>query len=338
MSSPNTTYKVNVYHDETKSVGDGKWRGHILFFVPVEIVQSVSTPLFGDSSRIYKPYHEFFASLIEIREKYGVDRKFHFTDISGRKWYPADAATREVLGTTADALRSKRSTHFDFPLCVKFAVMFYKKSSELDLYGGKDRKEQKYRHDETILRILLKGALHSLYDENCPVTVRKLVTDGSPGHRPLDMHRIIWQLNVDYLYGRTQLRNHIHFDENAQIEHLSSDHKVCGIDSDHFKSAHMLQVADLVLGAVIRSCWTDINPAKMIPKLYSRVPAKKDIISYPIYDVLNKVHRKSGFRHSGHFGSFNINLIEFSESEVNFRNVNSNKTTISDDNLELSFE
>lgn len=118
----------------------------------------------------------FFDELKRCRQEFACDGKLHFAEISGQTWTKYDSAYHKVVALAVDALRSKSSQAFSCPLSCKVAAIFYPKGADWNIYGGDSRKEQKLRHDETLLRILLKGACHYLYDDSNPIEVVKVVS------------------------------------------------------------------------------------------------------------------------------------------------------------------
>lgn len=160
-----------------------------------ESIETVSmTPMFGEWREAYTPIAELGRRLSQLRSAAGEERKFHFTDISGRKWYSSDTLVRAYCDVAVDALRSKRPNIFSSPLHCKMAILFFSAKTDLTLYGGVARKEKRLRHHETVLRILLKGALHYLYPEEDTILVKGILSDGDPFHRELDDSRIIWRI------------------------------------------------------------------------------------------------------------------------------------------------
>ena len=313
--------QVVIYHDETKNVVGRNFKGHILYFVPLRLISMTSMPLLGDEIVEYFPQKELFQKIEEIRRDFDCHGKLHFTEISGKRWTKYDLAYRGVVEVSVDSLRHKGQLFFPHPLNCKIAVMFYPKLSDWSIYGGETRKEQRLRHDETILRILLKGAAHYLYDENNTIQVVKIISDGEPQHRPFDEERIIWRLIYDESYGRTPLRDYVSLAPNASIEHLPSDHKKYRPGSEEYMHASLLQVADLLLGSVIRACYVGVTECSNEPRMGEEC-IKKDVIAQPVKKMLEKkVKRGAGFKYSGHYRSFTINQVEFSEKEIHFRKV-----------------
>ncbi len=248
MTQLTTTNRVIVYHDETKNVPRERLKGHVLLFVPEQIRIKEDSPLLGPSQYTYSPSEIFYKHIVKIREKYQCDRKFHFSEISGRKWTKHDQALFEVVNLTVEAMRTKGvNSLLKQPLVFKLAVMFYSKDADLALYKGNTKQEKRLRHDETILRILLKGAAHYLYSNENRLQVLQIVCDGNPEHRSFSEERILWQLFAEEARGRTPLRNYVTIDLNATIEHLASNHKHHNLGSPEYIHAHFLQVADLLL-------------------------------------------------------------------------------------------
>ena len=329
MRERSTVNQVVIYHDETKNVADRNFKGHILYFVPVRLVEESSTPLFGSEVVEYSPQGELFRKVEECRREFNCYGKLHFTDISGRKWTRYDYAYRKVVEVGVDSLRHKGQRYFPHPLNCKIAVMFYPKLSDWSIYGGQAKKEQRLRHDETVLRMLLKGAVHYLYDEGNVIEVVKIISDGQPQHRPLDEERVLWRLTYDELYGRAPLRDYVLLASGASIVHLPSDHKQYQPDSEEYVYANLLQVADLLLGSVMRACYVGITECAYVPRVGEEC-VKKDVIAQPVKEMLDKVKRGAGFRYSGHYRSFTINQVEFSGGGVHFREVRPAEVVVED--------
>lgn len=313
-------YEVIVYHDETLDAGSGNLKGHVLYLVPVRLSQERYTPLFGSESFEYRPEDLLFEHIKRIRSTHGFDRRFHFCKISGAKWTKWDVPFLQASNLAVDSLRSKRSQQFKYPLCCKLAVLFYPKKSDISLYGGDHGKEKYQRHDETLLRMLLKGAAHYLYGDGVKVLVSRIVSDGEPKHRPLDSSRIVWQLFSEEGGKKTQLRDYVSFTDEAVIDHVSSNHREHELEGEHYRHAQHLQLADMLLGGVIHACHKGCQ-IRVPPPLGTPVSYKRDIISTPIKSMLEKRHRGRGFRHSGHYKSFTISEVGFATGEVVFKEV-----------------
>lgn len=320
--SSSSLHRVIIYHDETKDVPGRNYKGHVLFFVPVSLSLRIETPLFGTFQEEYSPHEMLFGELMRCRQEFAFDGKLHFTEISGQKWTKYDSAYYKAIALAVDALRSKSSQIFSRPLCCKVAAIFYPKDADWNIYGGDSRKEQKLRHDETLLRILLKGACHYLYDDSSAIEVVKVVSDGNPTHRRLDEDRVIWRLTFDGFYGKSPLRDFVTFSSDASIIHLPSDHKNYLPDTEEYKHANFLQIADLLLGAIRRACYVGTKPTRTMPKIGEQCN-KRDVIAQPVKEMLDKRKRGSGFRHSSHYRSFVITQVTFSKDGINFQEVQS---------------
>jgi hypothetical protein len=219
-----------------------------------------------------------------------------------------------------DALRHKRSKEFHDPLCCKLAVIFYPKKSDLSLYGGVYMKEKQQRHDETVLRMLLKGAAHYLYSDNTTVMIRQIVSDGDPRHRPLDSSRIVWKMLSEEEGQKSPLRDYVSITDDATINHVPSNHREHATDHENYRHAHHLQLADILLGATIHACHKGCRTYRP-PALGSQVTEKRDIIATPVKEMLEKSFRRSGFRHSGHYRSFTISQVAFEKGSVLFKQI-----------------
>lgn len=319
------TNQVIIYHDETKDVKDvaGKnYKGHILFFVPIKLAVATDLPLFGLDITEYAPHQLLYEKILELRTKFCCEGKLHFSQLSGKTWKKYDFAYRYAVDVTVDGLRHKHQKEFPYPLNCKMAIIFYPKGADWSMYGGSEKKEQKLRHDETLLRILLKGAAHFLYNEDNRIEVKKIITDGMPSHRILDTDRIIQTLTYEDYHGRTSLRDYVTFSNDVSIIHLQSDHKKYSKDTEDYMDANLLQVTDLLLGATIRSCYQGIRLIPKIPRIDEECD-KRDVISYSVKEMLDKRMRLSGFKNSGHYRSFSISEVSFSKDSVNFKEVHS---------------
>ena len=313
-------HEVTVYHDETADAGPGHLKGHVLFFVPKRVAGEHRTPLFGSESFEYRPDELLYSRIRRVRADHNYDTRFHFCEISGSKWTKWDVPLFEATMIAVDALRHKFPKEFRQPLCCKLAVLFYPKKSDLSMYGGNDGKEKHQRHEETVLRMLLKGAAHYLYADGAQVSVRRIVSDGNPRHRPLSVERVVWRLLADEGSGRTPLRDYVSFAEGATIDHVPSSHRDHDEGSEHYRCAHHLQIADMLLGGVIHACHKGCRVCAP-PPLGAPVANKRDIIATPIKRMLDKRLRGFGFRASGHFRSFTVSQVEFGTDGVVFKQV-----------------
>lgn len=315
-------HRVIIYHDETKDVPQRNFKGHVLFFVPVTLTLKNETPLFGISQEEYYPQKMFLDILDHYRREFSCNGKLHFSEISGKTWKKYDYAYLKAVTLAIDALRSKSPQIFSRPLGCKVAAIFYPKDTDWSIYHGDSRKEQKLRYDETLLRILLKGACHYLYDEANPIEVVRIISDGDPAHRSLDRDRIIQRLTYGGFYNNSPLRDYVTFPPDATITHLRSDHKYYEPNTEEYRHANFLQIADLLLGGIMRACYVGFKPTKKIPKIGDQC-IKKDVIALPVKEMLEKRRRGSGFRHSGHYKSFVITQVLFNKDGFNFQEVES---------------
>ena len=272
-----------------------------------------------------------------VRERYHTTGKLHFSQLSGKKWKKYDNAYYEVVSLAVDALRHKGQKQFQHPLCLKVATMFYPKGADWSIYGTYSRKELKLRHDETVLRMLLKGAAHYLYDENHHVELQALVADGESAHRHFDEERVIWRLLVEEKHGRTPLRDYVSLAPNAFIRHLPSDHNLYERGTEEYIHATMLQVTDLLLGTIMRASYVGLTRAKRVPRVNEECN-KRDIVSWPVREMLEKTARGSGFKYSGHYRSFALSEVVFSSEGISFRPLELKDIKIQDeDSTQLRF-
>jgi len=331
-----TVNQVIVYHDETKNVPGRNFKGHVLLFVPVKLTAISQTPLFGTSVAEYSSQQMLFDAVESARQKYQCDGKLHFSQLSGRTWKKYDYAYYEAVSSAVDALRHKFQKKFPYPLRCKVAAMFYPKGADWKIYGEHPRKEQKLRHDETLLRMLLKGAAHYLYDERNLIEIKGIIADGESAHRHLDAGRVMWRLSYESNYGRSPLRDYVSFSPMASITHLPSDHKSYGRDSEEYRHATLLQVSDLLLGTIMRACYIGITKVSSLPRIGDTCN-KRDVVCWPTREMLTKKERGAGFRNSGHYRSFTLTEVEFSRDGVHFREVTPREFVIQDEeSLQLS--
>jgi hypothetical protein len=150
--------------------------------------------------------------------------------------------------------------------------------------------------------------------------VISIISDGEPAHRQLDEERILWRLTYDGLYGKTPLRDYVSFTPNTSIIHLPSDHKQYRSDTDEYMHANFLQIADLLLGSIMRACYVGVDGRKTLPRIGDEC-VKRDVIAQPVKEMLDKKKRGAGFRHSGHYKSFTITQVNFDKEGINFQEV-----------------
>jgi hypothetical protein len=298
-----TQSDVFIYHDETTLAERTNLKGHVFLIVPNSLsVDKDSAQRSLDLCRppdceSISPLNLMHQEIMKVRSKYDAFHKFHFSRIAGKKWNNKNNAERDALETLIDSLRNRKLARFNEPLHCKLAIIFYL-STTLDLYGG-NRTERQYRYYETTLRILLKGSLHYLYDNNNKVKVHKIISDGSPYHRELNYDRIVKPLLAD-----GSMKEYAQVSPNTEIVHLISNHKRYDEDSVEFKHCTMLQLADLVLGSV-RYTETSLK-LTAIPPTGTLVENKKAIFSYPIKQMLREWRRDEHSRRCNYYKSISV--------------------------------
>lgn len=307
-----------VFHDETKREDETRLKGHVLVFVPHLARWTEDLGLFGTIDNAINPLVTLPDVIHQVRTRYAIEpKRLHFSRLGGRKWTKYDAGHRAVADLAADALRSRPCKALPTPLRLRVAAMFYSCDADLSMYAG-DNEEKRLRHDETVLRILLKGALHYLFGSNDPVRLVELVTDGQPAHRVISGSRVLWQLVADEGAGRTPLAEHVQLDDQIVLRSHPSDHKDFAPGSAGYRDCQFLQLADLFLGSISRSCFDLVSDWPHPPPDGAVVSTKKDIIAHPIRAVLKKQSRGVGFRHSSHFRSFSVGRVAFTPTTVSF--------------------
>lgn len=314
--------RVIVYHDETKDVPGRNLKGHVLFFMPVTLSVESNTPLFGPYQDVYSPLELFMNELTRCRNDFSCDGKFHYSEVSGKTWKKYDFAYHKAIVLATDALRFKSPSIFPRPLRCKVAAIFYPKGADWKIYGGDTRKEKILRHDETLLRILLKGACHYLYDWSNTVEIEKIITDGEPAHRKFNDDRVVWRLTYDDYLGRSPLRDYVTISSDVSIIHLPSDHKKHHPNREEYMHANLLQVTDLLLGAIMRACYVGTKKIKKVPVIDEHC-SKKDVFAQPVKEMLEKRKRGKWFKNSGHYKSFVVTQITFVKDGINFQEVQS---------------
>jgi len=301
------TSDVILYHDETTVAGH---KGHGLFFVPVKTRVLDTGGLFGTESIEMEPQRLLFEKLRKIRREFSTDHKLHFSKISGSRWTSRNEAEIKSVRIGVGSLRERGTRS---PMFCKLGIIFYEspRQEQIACYGGEVREEKLFRYDETVLRMLLKGAVHYLYDYNHKVRILGMVSDGQPCHRRLDEFRILNRLQYE-------VRDYVDFHRDAEIVHLSSNHRDHAQGSKEYMHANMLQLTDMLLGGVIYACFNDVRASNPYPRTGCKVENKKAIIAYPVRKLLDKRKRGGGFRNSGHYKSFTVSKAFIRNGEWQF--------------------
>jgi len=310
--------EVIVYHDETREAGKFKLKGHVLFFVSIRTIIKETGGLLGPNERQVEPLNELIKEIREIRNNFEADHKFHFSEVSGKKWSKRNNAEKQLVQIGVEYLKQQKA------FC-KLGIIFYDnpKYEHIGVYGGKDRDEKELRFEETLLRMLLKGTVHYLYDETHRVNILKVVTDGQPHHRKLDEFRILDRL-------MPEVRNYVKFSPDAELVHLLSNHREYEEDSEEYIHANLLQLADMLLGCVVHTCFKEVVMENLCPKIGDNVRDKKGIIAYPVKEMLDKRKRGKGFKNSSHYKAFTISRAYIKNTGWEFENVMTKEINISD--------
>lgn len=295
-----TFSEVVAYHDETRASSGSPLNGSVFFLVPHKLMLTEEGTLFGTHTVSTIPSKLLYERVMALRSKHGFDGRFHFRKISGNK------AEKELVNTCVEALKIKRTQLFRPPLQCKLAVIFYPNPRDLSMYGGSERKEKRLRHDETLMRMLFKGALHFLYDEHNRVRVLRIVSDGNPYHRALDGERILQRLNTDDVTGKTQLRQYAEISRDAEIVQQSSQHKEFQADSEEHIHATMLQLTDMLLGCVVCSCFKKERVLGFGEELQSKTQQRREKVALPVREMTGKRRRGRDFCNSSHYRSFTL--------------------------------
>lgn len=315
MNEKKIKSKVIVYHDETRFNATTKLSGHVLLFIPTSVTVENSEPLFKSEPYEYSSLQQLYNEIMKIRTQYNDFHKLHFKKISKKgKWTKYNEVERKTLKIGVESLRNNGNTTFQNTLFCKVAVILYP-IGYLDSYGGESKKERELRFHETLLRMLLKGAVHYLYSENHQVKILKIISDGNPNHRKISKNRVIKRLLVD------NLRDYVYIPNSCAIIHQSSKNADFQKDSEEYINANMLQMADMLLGAIIYSYYNESKIKMPLPNINQYVSNKKEIVSQPAKELLNKIKRGKNFRNSGHFKSFSFSTAYLKDNEWHFDNI-----------------
>ena len=276
---------VTIYHDETKQASGKNIWGHGILFVP------------------HKKIEGLLKELQDARDECICDSKLRFADISESYYTPKYECVKRWVEIGFKYLKRNEGC--------KLGIIFFDKGTvDLNAYSG-DKKERELRAVETVLRMTLKGSAHYLYDTERQVKIHRFVTDGDPWHRDLNENRIIGRL-------LTEVRDYVEITPGCKIDGVVSDHK--NDRCNDIKSAHLLQLTDLLLGSVIQTCFRDLEQGK-----------KKEIIIRPIKEMLDKRKRgRKGFENSSHFRSFTLSLAKIVCNEWQFERLDSKDIIIDD--------
>lgn len=237
--------------------------------------------------------------LYSARKRYRCDSKLHFADFSGSRFTRKEKCAAEWIELGVEVLRHKgQEPRFRLPFKCKLGILFTNPADmKRSMYGGTP-KERYLRKIETLLRITIKGCLHYCFSKDNPVFISEFFTDGKPWHRELDSERILSRLGGE-------AKDYVSFSPRVSIQSLPSDHRRedCRLPND----AQLLQLCDLLLGSVLHLCGRSPERGKV-----------KEILSRPVREMLEKTKRGRDFQHSGHYKSFTVGQVNFSEEGLSF--------------------
>jgi len=284
--------EVTIYHDETKEAfGKNIW-GHGLLFVPERTKASL------------------LSDLQAARDKTNYQGKLHFADISESVYIPKYNCTKKWIEIGVEYLKRKKGC--------KLGVIFFDKASiNIDFYSG-NKKEKILKSVETVLRMVLKGSVHYLYNNDWQEKINEIITDAENWHRNLDESRILDRLIPE-------VRDYVEILPGAKIKGVFSNHqdKRC----EDTNSAHLLQLTDLLMGSVIQSYFREL-----------KIGTKKEILVRPVREMLDKRRRGRRFQKSSHYMSFTVSSVKVTGDNWNFEPLNLQKVIINDDGqLSLTF-
>jgi hypothetical protein len=275
-NSPNRHYRslsqVTIYCDET-TIGNRANNGWGIFIVPNRLVLQCR----GRQSLELNPQRELLKAISDVRKSGKFDRKFHFTEISGRSARPKDDVLIRYLSLAARFLTPISLSGFDSHKGCKVTTTAYNNCSRTDLYDG-GRKESKVKYHESLLRNLIKSALHYFYNDDNQVLVQKVVCDMSPFHRDISAERTIHRLWDSDFYGSSSLGKWVRINRNCELIHLNSDHRVHDEGTGSRAHAEVLQMTDMVIGSV--------NYVHATPEKKENLK-RRDRVTTPIRDLMD---------------------------------------------------
>jgi len=280
---------VTIYHDETKgALGKTIW-GHGLLFIPERT----------------KP--DLLRELHHARDETCCSGKLHFAKISERSSTPKYKCSEKWIKIAVKYLRRKRG-------CKLGIIFFDKKTIDLNFYSG-NKKEKTLRLMETVLRMVLKGSVHYLYNKRWKVRLHKIITDGKPWHRKLDEARILKRL-------LPEVREYVEILPFAEIESVLSDHN--NDKCNDKESAYLLQLTDLLLGSTIHCCFRELKEGE-----------RKERIIRPVREMLDKRKRGKNFQNSSHYRSFTLSLAKIVNGEWVFESLDTKEIIINNDQITI---
>ena len=96
----------------------------------------------------------------------------------------------------------------------------------------------------------------------------------------------------------------------------------------------------LILGTVRYIFFGDVQMVSRIPQVGELCDDKRSIISSPVLEILKKVERGPGFRHSGHYRTFTISRVDFRDDQIAFKSLTVGKIPVSNSGrtIELLFD
>ena len=293
--------QVTIYCDET-TIGNRANNGWGIFIVPDRLVLQCR----GRQSLELNPRRELLKAISDVRKSGKFDRKFHFTEISGRSVRPKDNVLVRYLSLATRFLTPFHLSGFDSYKGCKVTTTAYNNCSRTNLYVG-GRKESKVKYHESLLRNLIKSALHYFYSNDNQVLVQKVVCDTSPFHRDISAERTIHRLGDSGFYGSSSLGKWVRINPNCELIHLNSDHRVHNESSSSRAHAEVLQMTDMVIGSV--------NYVHATPEKEDSLK-RRDRVTTPIRDLIGSTD--SAFSQAHRWRS--VSTVSHSGKERRFEN------------------
>lgn len=209
------------------------------------------------------PGQEIVRLAEEIREESGIEKRFHFGGMSGRKWSRRDEALSHLVTGLAPSFDPlARCSPYDYVGC-KAAVCRYEIPQDRSAWRG-NGSETKIAVTESVLRSCIKGALKRFYSPDHRVLLSGVVYDNRPHARPLSAQRVVHRIVDEEVCGGRVLGSHIRIATGSALtfKQPSSDHTGYMRGSREYQWANQLQVVDVVLGVLRHIHWYAGSKAK----------------------------------------------------------------------------
>ncbi|ADR37422.1 hypothetical protein Ocepr_1970 [Oceanithermus profundus DSM 14977] len=335
-ANPHAFLEVWLYHDETKDADlkEGKRHAHIILVVPerltLESPHGMQT-LFEADPEVTTPRSEFLFRIQEIRTDTQYSGELHASSMSGKQWGKRECCGARVLDLASEFLRHKGPKgELPAPFFRFGALFFPPKTPSLRTFYSGDDPEKKIQYFETLMRMAIKGVLHYGYSDleqvypKIEVTILGLILDGDEHlKRPIDQDRVIERL-------RGELRPGLAISPDFEIRAVDSDPKTHTPGTRDYDDCELLQVADLLLGAVRFVADGSYHglcpPETAAPKLFAKLGSRAEKMAWVYLSICELLKKKAArlrkspkaWKHSGHYRSFTISRAELDGEKWQF--------------------